>query len=226
MELLEKLPGENARTYAVRVLLDNIIRLELAPGSAVSENELSVWMKLSRTPVREALIELSKLGLVEILPKKGSYITKIDYDLIEESRFMRLTLEVAVLKLVCESGLTAACERRLQDNILHYKQAMNGDHYAVLMELDNEFHRLIFEAANKLRTYEVVHKQMIHFDRLRALSLQTSLNSKTLNDHENILYAIEKGDAELAEMVMTQHLARHRVEREELHERYPDYFVQ
>lgn len=226
MELLEKLPGENARTYAVRVLLDNIIRLELAPGSAVSENELSVWMNLSRTPVREALIELSKLGLVEILPKKGSYITKIDYDLIEESRFMRLTLEVAVLKLVCESGLTPVYEQRLKDNILRYKQAMNGDHYAVLMELDNEFHRLIFEAANKLRTYEVIHKQMIHFDRLRALSLQTSLNSKTLNDHENILYAIEKGDAELAELVMTQHLARHRVEREELHERYPDYFVQ
>lgn len=226
MELLERLPEENARTYAVRVLLDNIIRLELAPGSAVSENELSVWMNLSRTPVREALIELSKLGLVEILPKKGSYITKIDYDLVEESRFMRLTLEVAVLKLVCESGLPPAYEQRLKDNILRYKQAMNGDHYAVLMELDNEFHRLIFEAANKLRTYEVVHKQMIHFDRLRALSLQTSLNSKTLNDHENILYAIEKGDAELAELVMTQHLARHRVEREELHERYPDYFVQ
>lgn len=226
MELLERLPGENARTYAVRVLLDNIIRLKLAPGSAVSENELSVWMNLSRTPVREALIELSKLGLVEILPKKGSYITKIDYDLVEESRFMRLTLEVAVLKLVCESGLPPAYEQRLKDNILRYKQAMNGDYYAVLMELDNEFHRLIFEAAGKLRTYDVVHQQMIHFDRLRALSLQTSLSGKTLNDHENILYAIEKGDAELAELVMTQHLARHRVEREELQKRYPDYFVQ
>ncbi len=226
MELLERLPGENARTYAVRVLLDNIIRLKLAPGSAVSENELSVWMNLSRTPVREALIELSKLGLVEILPKKGSYITKIDYDLVEESRFMRLTLEVAVLKLVCKSGLPPAYEQRLKDNILRYKQAMNGDHYAVLMELDNEFHRLIFEAAGKLRTYDVVHQQMIHFDRLRALSLQTSLSGKTLNDHENILYAIEKGDAELAELVMTQHLARHRVEREELQKRYPDYFVQ
>ena len=99
MKLLEKLPGENARTYAVRVLMDNIIRLELAPGSSVSENELSVRMNLSRTPVREALIELSKLELVEILPKRGSYITRIDYDLIEESRFMRLTLEAAVLKL-------------------------------------------------------------------------------------------------------------------------------
>ena len=226
MELLEKLPGENARSYAVRVLLDNIIRLELPPGSAVSENELSVWMNLSRTPVREALIELSKLDLVEILPKKGSYITKIDYDVVEESRFMRLTLEVAVLKLVCETGLSPDYTRRLEANIQSYRQAMNGGSYGVLMELDNEFHRLIFEAANKLRTYEVVHKQMIHFDRLRALSLQSSLNSKTLNDHENILYAMERRDAELAELVMAQHLARHRVEREELNKRYPDYFVQ
>ena len=226
MELLEKLPGENARTYAVRVLLDNIIRLELAPGSAVSENELSVWMNLSRTPVREALIELSKLGLVEILPKKGSYITKIDYDLIEESRFMRLTMEVAVLKLVCEAGLSAPYRRRMEENVRLYRQNMNEGSYSLLMELDNEFHRLIFEAAGKLRTYDVIRRQMIHFDRLRALSLQTALNSKTLNDHENILYALEKGDAELAELVMTQHLARHRVEREELCERYPDYFTE
>ena len=60
-------------------------------------------LNLSRTPVREALIELSKVGLVEIQPQRGSYIAKIDYELIEESRFMRLVLENAVLKLACES---------------------------------------------------------------------------------------------------------------------------
>lgn len=59
-------------------------------------------LHLSRTPVREALIELSKVGLVEIQPQRGSYIAKIDYELIEESRFMRLVLENAVLKLACE----------------------------------------------------------------------------------------------------------------------------
>lgn len=225
MKLLDKLPEENARTYAVRVLMDNIIRLELAPGSAVSENELSVLMNLSRTPVREALIELSKLELVEILPKRGSYITRIDYDLIEESRFMRLTLEAAVLRQVCSQGLSLEYGKRLQHNVHLYRQAIPGENYALLMELDNEFHRLIFEAAGRLRTYQVVHRQMIHFDRLRALSLQTSLNSKTLNDHENILYAIEKQDGELAELVMTRHLARHQVEKEELCRRYPDYFV-
>ena len=121
MKLLDKLPEENARTYAVRVLMDNIIRLELAPGSAVSENELSVLMNLSRTPVREALIELSKLELVEILPKRGSYITRIDYDLIEESRFMRLTLEAAVLRQVCSQGLSQEYGKRLQHNVHLYR---------------------------------------------------------------------------------------------------------
>jgi DNA-binding GntR family transcriptional regulator len=225
MKLLEKIPGENARTYAVRVLMDNIIRLELKPGSAVSENELSVQMELSRTPVREALIELNKLGLVDIFPKRGSYITKIDYDLIEEARFMRLTLEVAVMRLLCENGITDEYIRKMSDNLSLYKEILQEEDYASLLELDNEFHRLIFEAANKMRTYEVVHKQMVHFDRLRALSLQTSLGRTTLNDHENILYALKKKDAELAELVMTQHLTRHRMEREELVKLYPDYFV-
>ena len=112
MELLDRQPSENARSYALRVLLHNIITLELAPGSAVSENELSQILKLSRTPVREALIELSKMGLVDIQPQRGSYIAKIDYELVEESRFMRLVLENAVLALVCE-GISPEHEEML-----------------------------------------------------------------------------------------------------------------
>jgi DNA-binding GntR family transcriptional regulator len=50
------------------------------------------------------------------------------------------------------------------------------------------------------------------------------MSGTILNDHENILYALKKKDAELAELVMTQHLTRHRVEREELSRRYPEYF--
>ncbi|MBP0981483.1 MAG: GntR family transcriptional regulator, partial [Oscillospiraceae bacterium] len=61
MKILERLPRETGRDYALRVLKENIINLELAPGSLVSENELSAMLGLSRTPVREALIELSKV---------------------------------------------------------------------------------------------------------------------------------------------------------------------
>ena len=102
MKILERLPRETGRDYALRVLKENIINLELAPGSLVSENELSAMLGLSRTPVREALIELSKVKIVDIYPQKGSAVALIDYDLIEEARFMRNLLESAVVELVCE----------------------------------------------------------------------------------------------------------------------------
>ena len=98
MVILKKLLSENARSYAVRVLLFNIINLELIPGSSVSENELSAELSVSRTPVREALIELSRMNLVEIQPQRGSYISKIDYNSVEESRFVRVVVENAVVK--------------------------------------------------------------------------------------------------------------------------------
>lgn len=102
MVILQKERSENSRSYAVRVLLYNIIHLELQPGTAVSENELSTTLSLSRTPVREALIELNRIGLIEILPQRGSYISKIDYNIVEESRFLRLVTENAILKLLCD----------------------------------------------------------------------------------------------------------------------------
>ena len=224
MELLDRQPSENARSYALRVLLHNIITLELAPGSAVSENELSQILKLSRTPVREALIELSKMGLVDIQPQRGSYIAKIDYELVEESRFMRLVLENAVLALVCE-GISPEHEEMLRANMEEETRHLEAGDYTRLFELDTDFHRLLFTSVGKARTYSIIHSQMVHFDRLRALSLKSLKPDKIVEDHENILYAIGRRDSELAEMLMTQHLTRHRVEKSELIKLYPDYFV-
>ena len=224
MELLDRQPSENARSSALRVLLHNIITLELAPGSAVSENELSQILKLSRTPVREALIELSKMGLVDIQPQRGSYIAKIDYELVEESRFMRLVLENAVLALVCE-GISPEHEEMLRANMEEETRHLEAGDYTRLFELDTDFHRLLFTSVGKARTYGIIHSQMVHFDRLRALSLKSLKPDKIVEDHENILYAIGRRDSELAEMLMTRHLTRHRVEKSELIKLYPDYFV-
>ena len=76
--------------------------VRLTPGTAVSEQEVSSYLDISRTPVREAFIHLSQDGLVEILPQRGTFISKIDTALIEENRFMRLTLERAVIRLACQ----------------------------------------------------------------------------------------------------------------------------
>lgn len=229
MKISPKFAEESARAYAHRVILDNIINLELLPGSVVSENELSVSLQLSRTPIREALIEMSRLGLVEILPQKGSYVTKIDYELIEEAKFIRLSLENSVVKLACETGISEEYLYQMKENVeQNHRLVSENAEQGLMIELDNEFHKLLFESVNKLRTYNFVHTQMVHFDRLRILTyrvMKTEKFSRTINDHENILYALEKRDGELAEMVMSRHLTRHQIEKAELMTCYPDYFV-
>lgn len=229
MKLVEKSPHENARMYAHRMILDNIINLELPPGSALSENELSLLLKLSRTPVREALIELSQLGLVEIISQKGSFVTRIDYDVIEESKFMRLSLENSVLRLLCQQGTSEDHMNRIRQSMNQQKQEAKAcTDYMIMMTLDKEFHRLLFASVGKLRTHEFLQAQMVHFDRLRSLAYRTLKKAKVaqmINDHENVLYALEKRDWELAEMVMTRHLTRHEIDKKELDQYCPDYFT-
>ena len=72
MQITPRGPRETGRDYALRVLKENILCLELEPGSMVSENELALQLGLSRTPVREALMSLSKVRLVEVYPRAAA----------------------------------------------------------------------------------------------------------------------------------------------------------
>ena len=84
MVLTERYPHERGRDYAKRVIRDKIISLELEPGAVISDRELASWMNLSRTPVREALLDLAKVKIVEIYPQRGSVVAPIDYNLVED----------------------------------------------------------------------------------------------------------------------------------------------
>lgn len=226
MIILDWMDRENAADYAIRVILHNIIHLELAPGSEISSNKLSEALSLSRMPVREALTALSRIGLVEILPQRGTYVSKIDRELVEESKFMRLVLETAIIRLACE-GVEQKWINTLTENLAIYKAAADcGDHDKTL-EIDNEFHRHIFSAVNKSWTYSKIKDDMVHFDRLRMLSMPFIKDkaSETLREHEDILYAITRKDPEMGEMMIRRHLEHSMTEIDQVMLEYPDYFV-
>lgn len=223
MYLTKRQSRETGREYALRTLKDNIVRLELAPGSMLSENELAAQMGLSRTPVREALVELSKVDIVEIYPQRGSAIALIDYDLVEEARFMRLVLEKAVAEQVCALA-TPADIARLRQNLELYRQCMErGDSNAGL-DTDNAFHRILFQIARKDRVFGLIRNLSIHFDRVRRLSLSAVKDTKVLADHTAIVDAVEAGDAPKAVALMEEHLTRYQYDAKTLRETYPDYF--
>lgn len=223
MYLLERLPRETGRDYALRTIKENIINLELAPGSLISENELSMEMGLSRTPVREALIELSKVKIVEISPQKRSVVSPIDYDLVEESRFMRNVLECAVVGLVCEKA-TPEDLRRLEENVKLQNFYLDNGSAESLMELDNQFHRVLFEIAQKAQIYTLIQNISIHFDRVRRMALESVKDLKIVEDHARIVEAIRVRQPEQAEEIMRIHLRRYKVDAAVIREKYPQYF--
>ncbi|MBP1557606.1 MAG: GntR family transcriptional regulator [Oscillospiraceae bacterium] len=223
MKILERLPRETGRDYALRVLKENIINLELAPGSLVSENELSAMLGLSRTPVREALIELSKVKIVDIYPQKGSAVALIDYDLIEEARFMRNLLESAVVELVCEMA-TPQDIVMLKSNLemqSFYIDSSFGD----MMELDNQFHKMLFTIARKEQVFTLMNNISIHFDRVRRMALFSVKPVKIVEDHYSIFHAIEEKNPEKARSIMEMHLRRYRIDASVIRESYdPSFF--
>ena len=223
MKLSERLPRESGRDYALRNIKANIVSLELAPGSQVSENELAAEMGLSRTPVREALIELSKVGILETQPQRRSTVSLIDYDLVEESRFMRYQLECAVAELVC--GMAGPVDiERLNANIRLQSFYLDGTYTNELMALDNQFHGMLFEIAKKSRVFQLIQNLSIHFDRVRGLALSSEKDLKVVQDHQELVEFIRQGDGAAARELMGIHLNRYRIDAAEIRGIYPQYF--
>lgn len=223
MNLLERLPRETGRDYALRNIKENIINLELAPGSQISENELAAEMGLSRTPVREALIELSRVKIIEIHPQKKSTVPLIDYELVEESRFMRNLLECAVVELDCEMAQPVDLER-LSANVRLQNFYLDNYYTNELMTLDNQFHGILFEIAKKTQIFALMQNISIHFDRVRSMALSTVKNTKIVQDHEDILQAIGRKDPKAARELMEIHLSRYKIDAADIRAAYPQYF--
>ncbi len=224
MRVEERHYAETARQYARRMLKANIISMDLEPGAMVSEKELAEQMGLSRTPVREALMDMAQYGVVDVMPQRGSRISLIDYEQVEEARFARQVLEVAILPQVCQNA-TPADISRLRQNVRMQMFSQDPDMAESfdMMELDNAFHQMIFSIAHKENTLHMLEGMSIHFDRVRALALNVVKDQKIISDHMAICDAIAKRDSVRAAEVMEKHLSRAKVDEEAIRQVCPQY---
>ena len=224
MRIEERHYAETARDYARRMLKANIISMELVPGAMVSENELAAQMGVSRTPVREALMDLAKYHIVEVLPQRGSRIALIDYALVEEARFARQVLEVAILDQVCEQA-TPEDISRLRRNVRFQEltQEPNMAGSLSLMELDDDFHGMLFHIAQKDNICQMLSGMTIHFDRVRTLALNVVKDTKIINDHQLICDAIANRDVDGARELMIKHLSRVKLDEKSIRAACPQF---
>ena len=216
MHVTERLKGESSKEYAMRVIRENIISLELEPGTSISANELASEIPVSRGPIREALSELSKIGIVEVYPQSGCKISMIDYTVVEEARFLRNTLECAIVKEACQVA-EAVNILRLQENVNLQKFYMENhkterNYWKWIMSFIN----IYFSLQIKLEIYNLMKNFDIHFDRIRSVSIRSVKNLKIVEDHEKILDCIRNSDEEGASKIMNIHLTRDKIDKEEL----------
>lgn len=117
--------------------------------------------------MREALIELSKIRLWKSIPRRGGAIARIDCHMVEEAKFMRRVLECAVIELDCALA-DAKAINMLQENVRLQQFYLENYYAETLTDLDNQFHRLLFEIAQKPQVYTLMDTISIHFDRCAA----------------------------------------------------------
>lgn len=223
MRKIDKLPSETAREYSLRAIKENIISLDLEPGASISENEIANFLGVSRTPVRESIQELSKASVIEIYPQRGSYVALIDPDLVEEARFLRKVLDEAVIEEACRMANNMDIIA-MEENVSLQEFYLKSPSAEKIYVLDNEFHRLIYAAAKKETLHVMRSNIMLHFDRVRSLSMKTVKDTKIVNDHRQMLEAIKANDSDTAKALVEKHLDRYNIDEAEIRAEYPQYF--
>lgn len=216
--------GTSVGDHVYEIIKKNIINFNMPPGSRVSEKEVSDLLNVSRTPVREAFIKLSKEQLIYAVPQKGTYISHIDLEAVEDARFIRECLEKTVISMATES-FPEDLIYVLEGNFKRQKQAIKQKKFYDFLMLDEDFHRTIFVGVNKGSVWSYIEQINTHYKRVRMLTLIADVNWLGLVDqHMHILKSIKNQDHELGQEVISTHIKKLITEQEELKTRYPQYF--
>jgi GntR family transcriptional regulator, rspAB operon transcriptional repressor len=211
VEISEQEKNQPIHQWVYQVLRSNIIKLHLRPAQRISENEVSEALGVSRTPVREAFIRLAEDGLIKVTPQKRSIVSLIDLDQADEARFIRIALEKAVIK-EASGRLSDADRAALRSNIETQRVCQREKAYEQMLAVDNDFHRIIFRACGKERSWHYIKKLDYNYDRLRAMVLPLSLD-KVILEHGRIEEIIESGTVGGVDEIVDCHLTQALINR-------------
>jgi DNA-binding GntR family transcriptional regulator len=209
-------PGEAAAAQLLRVIRDAVVRMEIAPGEKLSEQDVADAFGLSRHPVRNALLQLRDSGLIRSLPQKATQVQRISVPAVEAACFVREALECAAVRRA-SAHATPASLKELRYCVALQKTAADNNEIARFMRLDDEFHRLLITAAGFELAWKIVDDHRVQIDRIRYLKLRraeardpsyTNLYNVNIDEHRAILDAVASGDADLAEGLTRRHTTK------------------
>lgn len=185
-----------------RRILDN----EIPSNSILLEQELAELLKMSRTPVREALIRLSNEGMVEVRPRHGMRVLPLSAEDMSEIYDILTALEAKAAEIVATNGLDKEQLQELHHAVDSMDLALKDDDLAAWGNADEQFHRLLVEYSNNQRLINIVNTFWDQSHRARMLTLHLRPKpTKSNEDHRAVLNAIENRDHEIARNKHREH---------------------
>ncbi|EGQ8410925.1 FCD domain-containing protein [Vibrio cholerae] len=205
----ESTKSENLTEY----LIEAIVEGQLAPGSKISEPELAKQFQVSRGPLREALMRVEGLGLIERIPHIGARVIQLSPTKLVELYAVREALEGMAARLAARNITEielAGLESLLSTHSTHIDQVEGASYFH--QQGDFDFHYRIIQASRNQQLIGLLCDELYHLLRMYRYQSPRSHSRpvEALEEHKFILRAIRQRDEELAEMLMRRHISRSR----------------
>lgn len=194
--------------FAYQRLRELVLTGALAPGARLDQDQLAESLAVSRMPLRQALLKLESDGLIQMRPHHSAIVAPLSHSAIEELYAMRRALE---------GMLAAAGGDKLDDRAFATLDALLGYMAAAtvaadwrrFVTLDRSFHRTIYERSGYARAVAEVERLRDASDRyILAFASYRNGASSSLSEHDAILNACRKRDAEEVRALTDAHIAR------------------
>ncbi|MBN2401764.1 MAG: GntR family transcriptional regulator [Spirochaetes bacterium] len=194
------------RQKAYKLVKDRIINLYLKPGDKISETELTKTLKISRTPIREALLMLEHEKLLECNNSMGFIVRRLTLKEVDEYYTVRGAIENFVLSLVVEN-ITDEEMKSLHANVKAGDSIVKGNNIHKIIKCESEFHEMLYKAAKSDVLLEIISPLTDKFQWFRGVAFSIPGSAaNSLSQHKIMLELIEKKDLKGLRHLMKEHL--------------------
>ena len=197
------------QTEIAQRVVESILAQKLAPGERLGEQELADLFGVSRTLVREALMQLQARGFVEVRTRKGWYVVEPSVDEARDAFAARRAVESGLLRQAdgrLDGAPLQSVVRRLRQHIREEQTAIDGADVATRAFLLADFHVCLAECLGHRLLSDMLRDLTARTTLVATLYQSTHDARASCADHERIVEAIERGELERAAALMLDHI--------------------
>lgn len=183
-----------------------IIEGRIRLGAGLSEQSLAAELGISKTPVREALLQLKQEGLVQVQPQRGTYVFRLEAEQVTQITELREVLELAAVKSALQRNAPELITR-MSGLLSGMRLAYERDDRVAYRRLDGDYHDAIIDLCGNEYIRTAYRQISFCIAALRSrMSNEAILNKASLADHKEMLRLIRAGDSAALQKLMRTHI--------------------